>query len=99
MCSTHDDIFCLFNVLGKRLRDRLFKKFQEYVEIDNLGPVSWALNTLILRDRKNGILKISQAAYTSKILKKHCSQPGVLGSSLSPTPCGNYSSPPTENSN
>lgn len=75
MCSTHvDDIFCLFNVAGKFIRDRLFEKIASYVEIENLGPISWALKTLILRDRKNGILKISQEQYTREFLQKSASE-------------------------
>ena len=71
MCSTHvDDIFCLFNIPGKILRDRLFKKISSYVEIENLGAVSWALKTLVLRDRKAGIIKISQEQYTEEFLQK-----------------------------
>ena len=71
MCSTHvDDIFCLHNEAGKFLRDRLFKTISKYVEIENLGPVSWALQTTILRDRQAGIIKISQEQYTQQYLAK-----------------------------
>ena len=62
MVSTHvDDIFVLYNKPGGALRDKLFGGFQTHVEIDNLGPISWALKTQIQRDRVNGIIKISQA--------------------------------------
>ncbi len=72
MCSTHvDDIFCLFNKKGKSLRDSLFQKILKYVEVENLGPVSWALKTLILRDREAGVIKISQEAYISDLLQKY----------------------------
>ena len=37
-----------------------------------LGPISWALNTLILRDRKAGVIKISQEAY--ELLQRHAPQ-------------------------
>ena len=71
MCSTHvDDIFCLYNVSGKILRDKLFASILSGVKIENLGPVSWALKTLILRDRPSGILKISQEQYTQEFLAK-----------------------------
>ena len=71
MCSTHvDDIFCLFNQPGKTLRDRLFAKIQTYVQMENLGPVSWALQTTILRDRAAGIIKITQERYTQEYLNR-----------------------------
>ena len=35
-----------------------------------MGPVSWALHTTILRDRKRGILKISQEQFTSEFLTR-----------------------------
>ena len=70
--STHvDDIFILFNVSGKVLRDRLFKEVSSRVEVDNLGPVSWALKTNILRDRVNGVIKISQEGYINQLLQKY----------------------------
>ena len=72
MASTHvDDIFVLYNQKGKPLRDLLFQKIASKVEIENLGPVSWALKTLVLRDRENGILKISQEAFISELLDKY----------------------------
>jgi hypothetical protein len=71
MASTHvDDIFALFNRQGKLLRDKLFEKISSYVDIENLGPVSWALKTTILRDRQAGIIKISQEQFTLEYLKK-----------------------------
>ena len=70
--STHvDDIFALFNEKGKILKDDLFQKISSKVEIENLGPVSWALKTLILRDRENGVLKISQEAFITDLLNKY----------------------------
>ena len=71
MCSTHvDDIFCLYNMPGKILRDRLFMVIKNYVIIENLGPVSWALQTTIYRDRKMGIIKISQEQYALEYLAR-----------------------------
>ena len=71
MCSTHvDDIFCLFNPAGKNLRDLLFTTIQTYVQMENLGPVSWALQTTVLRDRVAGIVKISQEQYTQEYLAR-----------------------------
>ena len=72
LCSTHvDDIFCLFNEEGKFLRNLLYEKISKKVDIENLGPVSWALKTAVLRDRKEGIIKISQEAFISEFLEKH----------------------------
>ena len=71
MCSTHvDDIFALFNEAGKTPRDKLFESILSAIPIENLGPVSWALKTLILRDRDLGIIKISQEQYTRDFLEK-----------------------------
>ena len=64
-----DDIFPLFNVQGKKFRDRLSQQFQKHVEIESLGEIAWALKTLIQRDRKAGILKISQEQFTRDYLK------------------------------
>ncbi len=72
MCSTHvDDIFSLFNPSGKILRDSLFEKILSYMEVENLGPVSWALKTHILRDRVAGIIKISQEQFTRELVEKN----------------------------
>ena len=64
-------MFVLYNQKGKSLRDLLFQKIASKVEIENLGPVSWALKTLVLRDRESGILKISQEAFISELLAKY----------------------------
>ena len=61
----------LFNVDGKKLRDILFEKISGEVEVENLGPVAWALKTNILRDRVAGILKITQEAYVNELLEKY----------------------------
>ena len=67
--ATHvDDLFVLYNKPGLALRDAIFKQFQKYVEIDNLGPVSWALKTLIQRDHDKGIVKISQEQFCKDFL-------------------------------
>ena len=63
-----DDLFVLYNKPGLALRDAIFKQFQKYVEIDNLGPVSWALKTLIQRDHDKGIVKISQEQFCKDFL-------------------------------
>ena len=71
MCSTHvDDIFVLFNNEGKTFRDSLFGSILEKIPIENLGSVSWALKTSILRDRKEGVLKISQEQYCRDFLSR-----------------------------
>ena len=69
--STHvDDLFVLFNTQGKKFRDELFNSILKEIPIENLGPVSWALKTSILRDRIGGVLKISQEQYTREFLGK-----------------------------
>lgn len=69
LVATHvDDLFPLYNKPGVALRDSIFKQFQKYVEIDNLGPVSWALKTRIQRDSAKGILKISQEQFCKDFL-------------------------------
>ena len=71
MASTHvDDIFVLFNLPGEILRNKLFENILSGIPIENLGNVSWALKTSILRDRVSGILKISQEQYTQEYLAK-----------------------------
>jgi len=72
VCSTHvDDIFVLCNKAGEVDRDKLFKAFSSRVEIENLGSVSWALQTQILRDARAGVLKISQERFINEILQQH----------------------------
>ena len=52
------------------MRDKLFSSILSGIPIENLGNVSWALKTSILRDRVTGILKISQEQYTQEFLAK-----------------------------
>lgn len=69
--STHvDDMFVMHNKTGGTCSAQLLRAFQKRVQIENLGPVSWALKTQILRDKANGILKISQARFTADTLDK-----------------------------
>jgi len=71
LCSTHvDDIFVLFNNDGKIFRDSLFESILDKIPIENLGSVSWALKTSILRDKEEGILKISQEQYCRDYLSR-----------------------------
>jgi len=71
VCSTHvDDIFALCNEAGRAERSQLLEAFRARVEIDNLGPVSWA-KTQVLRDAQAGILKISQERYVNETLELH----------------------------
>src|SRR6185437_12513508 len=63
--GTHvDDLFPLYNKEGKILVENLFKNLSKKIDIKNLGEISWALKTSIIRDRENGTLKISQHTYT-----------------------------------
>ena len=71
VCSTHvDDIFVIFDKIGKTFRDSLFENILKQIPIENLGSVSWALKTSILRDRKQGVLKISQEQYCRDFLSR-----------------------------
>ena len=91
MASTHvDDIFVLFNVDGKRFRDLLFQSILLDIPVENLGPVSWALKTSILRDRQTGILKISQEQYTRDFLAKSASDGNKFPPLKSPATTPNY---------
>ena len=69
-CMVSTIFFVLFNEAGKELRDKLFSSILSGIPIENLGNVSWALKTSILRDRVTGILKISQEQYTQEFLAK-----------------------------
>ena len=80
-CTHVDDIFCLFNREGRRSRDKLFATLGSRVDVENLGAVSWALKTHVLRDRVAGIIKISQEAYTLALLKKRGFEPAPSGQS------------------
>ena len=52
--STHvDDLFVLCNSEGKHIRDRIFKRLQTQMQIDNKGEISYALDTCIETDRNN----------------------------------------------
>ena len=68
----------------------LFKEVSSRVEVDNLGPVSWALKTNILRDRVNGIIKISQEGYINQLLQKY----SISTTSQVPVVPGNFSMDP-----
>lgn len=71
LITTHvDDIFVLYDKKGKNHCEVLRKKIFSEIKVENLGPVSWALKTAILRDRQNGILKISQEQFTLEFLEK-----------------------------
>jgi len=59
--GTHvDDLFVLSDRKGEKIRDKVLKKLQEGMEIDNRGEISYALDMCIETDRERGILKISQ---------------------------------------
>ena len=59
--STHvDDLFPLFNVEGRPIRDKILAHLGKSVVVEARGDVSWALSTKIERDPIKGILKISQ---------------------------------------
>ena len=71
LISTHvDDIFLLYDKKGKSHCEVLRRKIFAEISVENLGPVSWALKTAVLRDREKGILKISQEQFTKEYLEK-----------------------------
>ena len=91
LVSTHvDDIFVLFNKTGKIFRDELFKKILTDIKIENLGPISWALKTLILRDRLSGKIKISQELFTREFLAKEAELPRLFPGIKSPATNPNF---------
>ncbi|RVX19553.1 Retrovirus-related Pol polyprotein from transposon TNT 1-94 [Vitis vinifera] len=47
-----------------------------HFDMKDLGEASYVLGIKILRDRVNGVLKLSQRAYIEKILKRYLSNPG-----------------------
>src|SRR3954470_21443847 len=76
MCSTHvDDIFVLFNKGGKIFKEKLFCGISATIKLENLGPVSWALKTLILRDRKRGVIKFPQEKFKKTFLGRDSTVP------------------------
>jgi hypothetical protein len=51
--ATHvDDIFVLFNPQGKKFRDELFFSLTSKFELQNLGEISFALQTKKFRDKQ-----------------------------------------------
>ena len=69
--GTHvDDIFVITNELGKPLRDKLWNTLSARVPITDMGTIRWALKTLIEHDPREGLLKISQEAYSIEVLQR-----------------------------
>ena len=69
--GTHvDDLFPLYNEEGKKIRDRVFRKLEEKMEIDNKGEIKYALDTCIETDREKGTLRISQEVFISNMIKE-----------------------------
>lgn len=66
---THvDDFFPVYNRLGKKLRDNVWKAFSAEVEINNFGSAKQCLGAVLTYDRPRGVLKISHDAYIRDIL-------------------------------
>ena len=69
--GTHvDDLFPLCNIHGEKIRDRIFKKLEEKMEIDDKGEIKYALDTCVETDRERGILRISQESYINTVIKE-----------------------------
>jgi len=64
-----DDFIVIFNKSGTKIKERVYKKFQERIRtgITNLGEVSWILKMAVERDRKAGIIKLHQSVYAEKV--------------------------------
>jgi len=70
--GTHvDDIFSLFNPAGKQLRDKILKGLRELMEVDDKGPISFALDMRVQRDPTKGILKLSQRQYIDELMTEY----------------------------
>ena len=68
---THvDDLLPLYNEPGRVLRDKIFEGISKHVKISNSGSIHWALQTLIERDKENGVLKISQGSFVRAVLER-----------------------------
>ena len=81
--STHvDDLFPLFNELGKKLRDKVLDHLKQHVTVDTRGNLSWALSTKVERDAEAGILKISQEEDVNALLRDF----GLADIKVAPTP-------------
>jgi len=76
ICTHVDDIFVLFNSKGKPFRDSLWEALKRKVEIENLGPVSWALKTHIMRDRELYSKSLSRSLCSKPYSKKGHQTPG-----------------------
>ena len=69
--GTHvDDLFPLYNVKGRILRDKVFAALGKRVKVKNEGDIKWALKIQIERDVERGIMKISQGQFVREILQR-----------------------------
>ena len=69
--GTHvDDLFPLYNVKGRILRDKMFEVLEKRVKVKNEGEIKWALKILIERDIDKGTLKISQGQFVREVLQR-----------------------------
>jgi len=59
--------FVLSDRKGEKIRDRVLKKLQEGMEIDNRGEISYALDMCIETDSERGI---SQQQYIKNLIHK-----------------------------
>ena len=70
--ATHvDDLFPLYNTQAIHIKDKILNTLKEKMIIDNRGEISFALDMKIERDVKEGILKISQTAYTMSLFSEY----------------------------
>ena len=76
------DIFPAYNKEGKHLRDRIANKLKAAVKIKFQGEIQWALKIRIYRDKKEGLLKLSQESFTWEFLTRF----DILTLKSAPTP-------------
>ena len=70
ICIHVDDIFPAYNKEGKHIRDRVAKILSAHVKIEFLGELDWALKMRVYRDKKAGIMKLSQENFVWEFLTR-----------------------------
>ena len=72
--GTHvDDLFVIANVLGRPLRDKLWKTLSSRVPITDMGTIRWALKTLIEYDLRELISQFPNLnALCKYVISRRC---------------------------
>ena len=66
-----DDLFPAYNKAGKKLRDKIAKAVSDELKVKFQGELEWALKMRVFRDKKKGIMKLSQESYIWEFLSRH----------------------------